>query len=66
MRAENGLTFDLFSIRAKGIGRVFRSFGAGGGSRPESAIYYRVDSVTQGSLAGTPFDSGQALDGLFF
>lgn len=49
-------------VRARGIGEVLRMTQNG----DRKAIYYRVDGQTGGSLAGTPFDAGQPLDGLFF
>ena len=70
----NGMTFpdvriesymDGFSrIRAKGIGEVLRD--NRGSGRDDLLIYYQVDGASGGSLVGTPFDSGQLLDGLFF
>jgi hypothetical protein len=71
----NGMTFNdvrlesytgtsrTFRIRAKGVGMVFNESSDG---TDELLIYYRADGVTGGSLAGTPFDAGQLLDGLFF
>jgi hypothetical protein len=52
-----------FRIRAKGVGMVFSESSDG---TDDLIIYYRADGVTGGSLAGTPFDTGQLLDGLFF
>lgn len=50
-------------IYAKGIGLVARFYR----TRPSNqVIYYRVNGQTGGSLAGTPFASGELLDGLFF
>lgn len=51
-------------IRAKGIGLIFQRYEDGGADT--SAIYYRVNGDTRGSLAGTPFADDQPLDGLFF
>ena len=56
-------------IRAKGIGLIFQRYGNynyGSSDPSASAIYYRVNGETRGSLAGTPFDVGQPLHGLFF
>ncbi len=53
-------------IRAKGVGEVFRTYGYPDGYRERTAIYYQVNGETRGSLAGTPFDVGQPLEGLFF
>ena len=51
------------AINAKGIGYVrFEDEFSG----IYNLIYYRVDGVTGGSLIGTPFATGQPLDGLFF
>jgi hypothetical protein len=50
-------------IGARGVGEVFRE------NADESSrllIFYRSNGVSGGSLAGTPFDTGQPLDGLFF
>ena len=58
---------DRMRIRASGIGEIFRSLKDENGDYIErSIIYYRVDGDTGGSLAGTPFDEGQPLDGVFF
>jgi hypothetical protein len=71
--AINGLNFDAvrfesftssqsFRIKAKGVGLIFNenSFGK------LQIIYYQVNGTSGGSLAGTPFDSGGALEGLLF
>ena len=52
-----------YRIRAKGIGDVMWMRH---GSPLTKIIYYRVDGATGGSLAGTPFDTGQVFDGVFF
>lgn len=57
---------DRMRIRAKGIGEIFRTYDQGSTHIERSAIYYRVNGNTKGSLAGTPFDTGQPLEGLFF
>ena len=75
----NGLTFNEirtearvgtsreFRIRAKGIGEILRRRRNFDGSiTTSSVIYYYANGNTGGSLAGTPFDTGQPLDGLFF
>ena len=49
-------------VRAKGIGEVLRQ----DENQPRVAIYYQADGGTGGSLAGTPFESGGALDGVLF
>jgi hypothetical protein len=49
-------------IRAKGIGIVFEDSDSG----QHIIIYYQANGSSGGSLAGTPFDTGQPLDGLFF
>ncbi len=65
----NGMTFSdvLLQLRfrvnrtrlyAKGIGVIC--------SGDSKIIYYRVNGVSNGSLAGTPFESGGYLDGFFF
>lgn len=72
----NGMTFTDVRIRnriegnqvrldAKGIGEILRVSTDNTGNE-RRIIYYRVNGATGGSLAGTPFDSGQLLDGLFF
>ncbi len=53
----------VLRIRAKDIGQIF---GRHANGTERSVIYYRVNGSTRGSLAGTPFDAGQPLDGLFF
>lgn len=57
-------SFPFARFRAKGIGEIYReslSFGK------KTAIYYRVNGQTGGSLIGTPFQPGVGnLDGLFF
>ncbi len=50
-------------IRARGIGNVFNTYDGGNYDR---LLYYRKDGATGGSLAGTPVESGGALEGLFF
>lgn len=73
----NGMTFpdvliherpaiDQMRLRAKGIGEILMISGGGTNASARSLIYYRVNGATGGSLAGTPFASGQPLDGLFF
>ena len=75
----NGLTFNeirmeastgtsrSFRIRAKGIGEIYRRNRNSDGSTSENIIiYYHSNGSTGGSLAGTPFDTGLPLDGLFF
>jgi len=75
----NGMTFNdvrmesftgtssAFRIRAKGIGEIYRRNVWGDGTVVDrSVIYYRSNGSTGGSLAGTPFDTGQPLEGLFF
>ena len=52
-----------YRIRAKGIGEIFRMQDGG---RVQKVIYYRAGGMSGGSLAGTPFDSGQLFDGIFF
>lgn len=60
-------TINQFRIRAKDIGLVFqRRLQSDGSIRTRSLIYYRSNGTSGGSLAGTPFDTGQPLDGLFF
>jgi hypothetical protein len=68
----NGLSFsnvlmetrrgDNYRLRAEGIGTILR----GQAGSTLNVIYYRVDGQTDGSLAGTPFAAGAALEGLFF
>ena len=71
----NGMEFDslrgenrtysaghIYRVRARGVGMVLQL----DSGRPRTAIYYQVDGVTDGSLAGTPFGSGKPLDGLWF
>lgn len=69
----NGMTFDdvrlreivnrgIFRVEAKGIGEVLRVVSG----NVRRLIYYRVNGNTGGSLAGTPFEAGQPLDGVFF
>ena len=71
----NGMTFsnvrleeygarNFTRVRAQGIGEVMRTSPDGGNTR--RAIYYQANGATGGSLAGTPFDVGQPLQGLFF
>ena len=50
-------------VSAKGIGWVIRIYSNNVVWR---AIYYRVNGATDGSLAGTPFGTGELLDGKFF
>lgn len=57
---------DRLRVRAKGIGLILQRFGSGSDASEYSAIYYRVNGQTRGSLVGTPFDVGQPLEGLFF
>ena len=52
-----------YRVRAKGIGDVLR---LDDGSRVQKIIYYNGSGGTGGSLAGTPFDTGQLFDGVFF
>jgi hypothetical protein len=64
LRGENG-TYSSglrYRVRAKGIGTVL-TLSSG---RPSVAIYYRVNGATGGSLAGTPFEAGQPMDGIWF
>jgi hypothetical protein len=71
----NGMTFNDVKLRtrvgsnnhrtrvyAKGIGKIkeVRDFGT------RQIIYYYANGATEGSLSGTPFDSGQPLEGVFF
>ena len=49
-------------IRAKGIGEISRT----SSNSVRQIVYYHANGAFGGSLAGTPFDSGQPLDGLFF
>ena len=66
MESSTGIQ-NRFRIRAKGIGEIFRrSRNSDGSISTRSVIYYQADGVSGGSLVGTPFDSGQPLDGLFF
>ena len=69
----NGMTFDdvrmreivnrgIFRVEAKGIGEVLRVVSG----NVRRLVYYRVNGNTGGSLAGTPFEAGQSLDGVFF
>ena len=69
----NGMTFDdvrmreivnrgIFRVEAKGIGEVLRVVSG----NVRRLVYYRVNGSTGGSLAGTPFEAGQPLDGVFF
>ena len=53
-----------YRVSAKGIGQVFDI--SCDDCRAKVAIYYRTNGTTGGSLAGTPFASGAALDGIFF
>lgn len=75
----NGFTFNdvrlesftgtrpFFRVRARGIGEIYRRIlGSDGSISERSVIYYRSNGTSGGSLAGTPFDTGQPLDGLFF
>ena len=56
-----------FRIRAKDIGTIYDRTNAATGETSESTvIFYRANGITGGTLAGTPFDTGQPLDGLFF
>lgn len=64
VRLEQNISSDNARARANGIGEVFRA--ANDGSWERRAIYYRANGVSGGSLANTPFDAGQQLDGLFF
>lgn len=66
LRAYTG-TRQQFRINAKGIGEIYRRNRSSNGTITDrSLIYYYSDGNTGGSLAGTPFDTGQPLDGLFF
>jgi hypothetical protein len=69
----SGMTFDdvrmreivnrgIFRVEAKGIGEVLRVVSG----NVRRLVYYRVNGSTGGSLAGTPFEAGQPLDGVFF
>jgi hypothetical protein len=49
-------------IRAKGIGEISRT----SNNSVRQIIYYYANGASGGSLAGTPFESGQPLYGLFF
>jgi len=51
-------------IRAKDVGMVFDE--TDDDTEASILIYHRSNGVTGGSLAGTPFDTGQLLQGLFF
>ena len=53
-----------YRIAAKGIGRIMR---INDGVEMRVPIYYYVNGATDGSLVGTPFDSGAVpFGGLFF
>ena len=61
---EKRLDSSFSRFRARGIGEISR---VRIGQQPLSAIYYRVNGQTGGSLFGTPFQPGVGnLDGLFF
>jgi hypothetical protein len=62
VRLEKFFGSGQLRIRAKGIGTIYQRYDSG----YDRLLYYRNDGVTGGSLAGTPFDTGQPLDGLFF
>ena len=64
VRLEQNISSDNARVRAQGIGEILRV--ANDGSWQRRVIFYRANGVTGGSLAGTPFDAGQPLDGLFF
>jgi hypothetical protein len=74
VRMESGTGNNVqFRIRAKDIGEIYRRQSRSDGTIQERAvIYYYVDDgtggppLTGGSLAGTPFESGTPLHGLFF
>ena len=62
VRLEKSFGSGRLRIRAKGIGTIYQRYDSG----YDRLLYHRNDGVTGGSLAGTPFDTGQPLDGLFF
>ncbi|MDC1286689.1 hypothetical protein N8198_02260 [Gammaproteobacteria bacterium] len=64
LRAYTG-TRNEFRINAKGVGEIYRRSNSGAFFE-RKIIYYYSNGNTGGSLAGTPFDTGQPLDGLFF
>jgi len=64
VRLEQSISSNNARARAQGVGEVLRV--ANDGSWQRQAIFYRANGVEGGSLAGTPFAAGQALDGLFF
>ena len=51
-------------VRAKGIGLVYQQ--DANGAPEQNIIFYRNETTQGGSLVGTPFASGAALDGVFF
>lgn len=66
VRIEELVNRDTVRVRAKGIGEVLRSNTQSDPTADRRVLYYRVNGMTGGSLAGTPFEAGQPLDGLFF
>ena len=52
-----------YEVRAKDIGRVLR---LNRDRSPDKVIFYRVGGSTDGSLAGTPFDTGQLLENFLY
>lgn len=67
VRLEHNLVSGYLRARARGIGTVLQTPSTGNSDdTTRRVIFYRANGVTGGSLAGTPFDSGQPLEGLFF
>lgn len=74
----NGLTFTDLLMRndggaagteriiARNIGTVAEKLPNNFSESARAVIYYRMEGVAQGSLAGTPFESGGAAFGAFF
>jgi len=60
----NSSSTGLSRLRIQGVGEVERF---GSGSSPSyKVIYYSVDGQSGGSLSGTPFESGSAVNNLLF
>ncbi len=63
VRVESRLQQDRFFLLGKNVGRIVYKNSSG---RTYKIIYYRINGTTEGGLSGTPFESGGALEGLFF
>ena len=62
---EFGSTVSENVVFAKGVGPIAAAQ-SNDFENNHLVIYYRIGGVANGSLVGTPFDTGQPLDGLFF